>query len=295
MSLQLAAGEARLDVEPALGAAIRRFTWGGRDVLRPSPPDLDSVRATACFPLVPYSNRIRDARLTFGGRTYPLARNFGDHPHAIHGVGWQRPWDVTRHAKDFLQLTLLHHADDEPQREAWPWAFRAVQTFSLRPTALHATLVIESRADEPFPFGLGWHPYFPKSARTRLRFAAASVWVNDATQIPVERVAIPPSWRFESERALGDAVLDQVFNGWDGSALLVQPDGGIAVEVAADRACARLVVYAPAQRDFVALEPVTHETDAFNRAAAGAPDTGMRVLPPRESFSCTMRIEIMPR
>ena len=33
----------------------------------------------------------------------------------------------------------------------------------------------------------------------------------------------------------------------------------------ADRACSRLVVYAPAQAPFVALEPVTHDTDAFNR------------------------------
>ena len=45
---------------------------------------------------------------------------------------------------------------------------------------------------------------------------------------------------------------------------------GMRATLAADRACGYLVVYAPPERDFVALEPVTHETDAFNRSAAGA-------------------------
>jgi aldose 1-epimerase len=240
---------------------------------------------------VPYSNRIRDARLAFAGRTYELARNFGDHPHAIHGVGWQRAWRVVRNRDDRLQIELLHGKPDE----AWPWAFRAVQTFVLAPHELQATLLIESRAEEPFPFGLGWHPFFPKSPQTRLRFGAQSVWRNDATQIPVARAPIPAQWRFEAERSLDDVVLDQVFNGWAGSALLVQPAGGVSVEVLADRACGRLVVYAPAQRDFVALEPVTHETNAFNRAAEGADNTGMRTLPPGGSYSCTMRLQIVPR
>jgi aldose 1-epimerase len=52
------------------------------------------------------------------------------------------------------------------------------------------------------------------------------------------------------------------------------------------------VVYVPAERNFLAIEPVTHQTDAFNRAAAGAADTGMRILEPNQGFSCTMRLTV---
>jgi aldose 1-epimerase len=280
--VELVAGEARIGVAPEQGGAIQRFTWRDRDVLRPAAP--------ACYPLVPYSNRIRDARLHFAGRTYALARNFGEHPHAIHGVGWQRPWQVSDAGDDHLRLELVHEGPDE----AWPWAFRAIQTFEIMNDGLQMKLLIESRAQQAFPFGVGWHPFFPKSPRTRLRFAAQSVWRNDATQLPVERMAIPAPWRFDRERPLDDVVLDQVFNDWTGGATLVQPDLGMSVDIVADRACRRLVVYAPAQRDFVAIEPVTHETDAFNRAADGADNTGMRILPPGGSFSCTMRLQIAP-
>ena len=52
--------------------------------------------------------------------------------------------------------------------------------------------------------------------------------------------------------------------------------------------------YAPEAGDFIALEPVTHMTDAFNRAARGERDTGTRVLAPGAAFSCTMEIEVRP-
>jgi aldose 1-epimerase len=50
------------------------------------------------------------------------------------------------------------------------------------------------------------------------------------------------------------------------------------------------VVYVPPDRDFFAVEPVTHMTDAFNRAARGERDTGTRHLAPGASRCCTMRI-----
>ena len=108
----------------------------------------------------------------------------------------------------------------------------------------------------------------------------------------IRRTAIPPEWRFDTARPLGAAALDNVFNGWTGHAEVSHGDEAF-IALDADTACDRLVVYAPPGRDFVCLEPVTHETDAFNRAAAGAVDTGMRVLGPGESFSCTMRLAVV--
>lgn len=301
-AVEIAAGDARLRVAPAVGGALVALRWRDVDVLRPTPHAALSegnVRACASYPLVPYSNRIRDARLSFDARTCALARNFGEHPHAIHGVGWQRPWKVAWRTEDATGLALEHAARTPADKEAWPWPFEARQTLRLAArgdgaSILHATLAIRNMGDTPFPCGLGWHPYFPKRADTLLHFAAASVWINDPTGLPVTCEAIPEQWRFERPRAVDGLIVDNVFNGWSGRAHLAQPANGVRVALDADRACARLVVYAPAGRDFIALEPVTHETDAFNRAAAGAADTGMRVLPPAAAFSCTMRLTVAP-
>jgi aldose 1-epimerase len=98
--------------------------------------------------------------------------------------------------------------------------------------------------------------------------------------------------RFDPPRAVGDLQLDNVFTDWRGRAVLRRPAHGLEVALTADRACPFLVVYVPPGRDFVALEPVTHMTDAFNRAARGERGTGTRTLEPGAVFSCTMQISV---
>ena len=296
-ALELVDGVARVALLPAVGGAIATFAWRGRDVLRPIPAEAiaaGNVRLAACYPLVPYSNRIRDARLRFGGAAHALARNFGDHPHAIHGVGWQRAWRVERADAANACLRYTHDPRGDDAR-AWPWPFTATQTFALGNDAdgarLAVTLTLANTGTAAFPFGLGWHPFFPRDAATTLRFEARDVALNDATQLPVRRVAASGAWSFASARNPGGATLDNVFAGWRGHAELTAADG-TATTLAADSACDRLVVYAPEGRDFIAVEPVTHDTDAFNRAADGEPGTGMRALGPGQAFSCTMRIAV---
>ena len=292
----LAAGDARVELAPGSGGAIAGFAFAGRPVLRPTPHAARAESAAgrqASYPLVPYSNRIAGARLAFGGATHALARNFGDHPHSIHGVGWQRPWTVAGSDADSALLRLDHDAAGENAR-AWPWPFRATQAFALTARAHHATLTaklaLHNTGRAAFPFGLGWHPYFARGPGTLLGFAADGVWTTDPTQLPLRHDAVPAGWRFDPPRALGDTLLDNVFTGWRGRAVLRDPDRRCEVTVAADRACSFLVVYVPGGRDAIALEPVTHVTDAFNRAERGERGTGVRVLEPGAAFSCTMQI-----
>ena len=195
--IRLRSGEAVVEIAPSVGGAIASFTLAGVDVLRPTPAAAlaeGNVRAFACYPLVPYSNRIAGARLAFDGREHALARNFGDSPHAIHGIGWQRAWAVAGSAETHAQIVLEHAARGD-DAAAWPWPFRATQTFALSASAhgaaLHLRLAIENTGERAFPFGLGWHPFFPKTPDTTLAFEAAHVWENDTTQVPVRRVPVP--------------------------------------------------------------------------------------------------------
>jgi len=86
-----------------------------------------------------------------------------------------------------------------------------------------------------------------------------------------------------------------VFEPSTGTATIAWPDARLAVSIDADSALDRRIVYVPAGRDFLAFEPATHMTDAFNRAARGQPDTGTRRLPPGAAFSCTMQLHAIER
>jgi len=298
----LHAGEARVALAPAVGGSIAAFEWRGHPVLRPTPQfalAAQEVRETCCYPLVPYSNRIRNAHLHFGGRDHRLERNFGDHPHAIHGVGWQRSWIAAHVAATTARLDL-DHAPNGSDARAWPWAFAASQHFALSSsdagtTTLTMTLRIANRSAEPFPFGLGWHPYFVKGAQTRLRFAAAGAWLTDATVLPVRHVPIHAQWDFAGSREVCDLRIDNVFTGFAGEAVLDDVALPFTTHLEGDSASTYLVVYTQPQLDCIAIEPVTHLTDSFNRSDAGETANGTRVLAPGGQFSCTMRVIVRPR
>ena len=287
-----------IDLAPATGGAIARFDWCDQPVLRPTPAEVvaeGDVRRHACYPLVPYSNRIEQARLTFRGTTHQLDRNFGDHPHAIHGVGWQRPWVVVDHDQDTALLACEHTpgANDADGR-AWPWPFRTTQWFQLRgdeqQAVLRMRLTLTNRGEATFPFGLGWHPFFPGGAHTTLGFIATGVWESSDTILPVRHVPVADRFQFDPPRAISDMFLDNVYTGWQGEAQLRYPGQARFTTMRGDSACPYFVVYIPSHGTFLAIEPVSQMTDAFNRAERGERDTGTRLLGPGESFSCTMEI-----
>jgi aldose 1-epimerase len=289
----LRSGEARLAVAPFLGGSLLGYWWeidgarhdwlvASREAGIAGYPEL----RLASFPLVPYSNRIRDGRFNFAGRTVdePIARG---HSNALHGHGWRLAWRVTAQEDDTLAMEYAHRPDDGAV--GWPWPYRAWQRLALTPQALSMTMGMENRAAEPMPAGLGHHPYFPRRRQTRVTAAIAGIWWPEAGQLPIERMAPPPDCDPRRGILVDEVGLDHGYAGWDGNARIELPERRAAVIMTADPALSTLVIFSPPGRGFVCVEPVSHCIDAFNLAAQGMSGTGMRVLAPGESWETTVR------
>src|SRR5689334_4264437 len=126
-NLELSLGSSRLTVNPEVGGAIVSWRHNDEEMFRPvTPEDLAArtPRRLGCFPLIPYSGRIAHGRFHFAGRDYQVDKNFGDHPHSIHGNAWQREWSFADHGGDRATLTLDHEAEG-PGANAWPWSYHA--------------------------------------------------------------------------------------------------------------------------------------------------------------------------
>lgn len=283
--LTLNAGECSLVVAPEIGGAIAGWTVGPHHVLRRVDPEAlvhGVSRGLAAYPLVPYSNRIRNARFAWAGQEYQLARNFGDEPHAIHGVGWTSAWDVAEVTAAAARLSLEWRPDTVAAARGWPFAFDSTIRYALRGDGLSVSMAITNRHRAPAPVGLGLHPFFPRSPEATLRFRASGVWRSGADHIPTERTPIPPEWDHSAGRRVGTAVLDNLFAGWDGAAEIGLAPGPVRVRLTGSEALRRLVVYVPEGKPYFAAEPVSHDTDAINRPDE---ETGLRTLAPGETFA----------
>jgi aldose 1-epimerase len=279
--LTLAGGGWEAELLPASGGAIATLRHDGQDVLRPAPPGASDPLAMASFPLVPYANRIAHGRFDFAGRSIELPRNFGDHPHTLHGAGWQSLWTVIDATVSTATLRLDHEGD-----AAWPWCFIAEQRFELMANSFEQALTLRNEADTAMPAGLGFHPYFPTGRETRLQARVAGAWLADATQLPTERVAADHF----GDWAAGDSVtrqdlVDHCHDGWDGVATIT--DGPRTIRLTAN-GTAWLHLYMPSGEPFFCVEPVSHLPDAINR-----PGNGMTSLAPGEAMTITMRLEIL--
>jgi aldose 1-epimerase len=278
MAIALESGDARLLIDPSSGGAIARYTWRNRNVLRAAPPNANGPLAMACFPLVPFANRIAHGIFRWDDRTIVLRRNFGEH--AIHGHGWESAWTVTATARAGLTLAFEHHAGD------WPWSYRAEQAFALADGVLHMSLSVTNRDKSSMPVSLGFHPYFPKVRETHLATQVGSVWLSDETQIPTVKAEASRFLDLAHGAALADApFVDHCHGGWQGTATIGQP--GLRVTLRADAPL--LHVFVPPGADYFCAEPVTAMPDAVNRSEPAA-ETGLRALAPGATFSLAMTL-----
>lgn len=247
------------------------------DLLRSAPEDGADPPNSGCFPLLPYANRIADGRFVFAGEQYRLPPNFGDHPHSLHGLGWQRRWDVETHRDDEALLAHRHHGDCN-----WPWPYRATQHIRLFPDRIVLTLMLTNNGTIPMPAGLGFHPYFPLDDATRLSFEAEAVWLADDTLLPVSRAPADALGDWSDLRVVqGTTLLDNCYAGWSGAAAIEQ--GPIRLSLTSGGAD-WLHVYRPPNETYFCVEPVTHMPDALNR------DAPMAILAPGEGAALTMAL-----
>ena len=281
-SLTLAFDNFRCEISPDVGACIAGLWFDGIPVLRsPGAASLNSARLSGSYPLVPFSNRIAQATLKWNGTSHPLVQNNGTEPHAIHGVGWQRAWEVLDVSDQFALLSYEHKPD-----ASWPFAFDTSQAFRLTAHELELTLSITNQSTTATPVGLGWHPYFVKRPRSHIAFEATGRWEMDALKLPTHRTESPG---LDVDCAALD--VDHCFDGWNG--VLYLRDEVLHTRISSK--LSRLVVFTLPSKDFVAVEPVSHVNNAVNLMAlkvATAEALGVHVLQPGESMSCGMTVHV---
>ena len=288
--LTLRAGSLELHLNPSVGGAIQRLTWEteGRStpILRECNSGEASVLDMACFPLVPYVNRIRGGQFTFRGRTVSLRPNMAGDISPLHGQGWLNPWSVESHGNQDAELRFVHEAGE------WPWRYEALQLFSLDEAGLSLRLMCRNLSDEPMPCGLGQHPYFPCGPATLLDTEVSSVWEIDENVLPTREVPATGRYDLRDRKVCGQG-LDHGFGGWGGSARLGDPDWPVSVTLSSPTA-RFFQLYSPEAGGIFVAEPVTHANAALNAPEEQWRELGMEVLDPGGEMALDMRLEISP-
>src|SRR5262249_2013860 len=234
----------RVTVLPAEGARIGSLIVAGHELLVTQGPDR---MRWGSYPMVPYAGRIRNGRFAFRGRAHQLP--LGMPPHAIHGVVYDRPWQVA----DARPWEVGEGGTRRSALDArWRYGGRVTRRGALDGDALRQELTLE--AFEPMPGAVGWHPWFrrslgPGEPDVNLTFAADEMLVRDGDGIPTDVRVPPPAGPW-----------DDIFSGVGADPELEWPG---RIRLTLSSTCAWWTVFTEPEHA-VCVEPQSDPPDAVN-------------------------------
>lgn len=290
--IELNNGKLRLKLELEIGGSIVDFSThhGGQwiPIMRRGEEPLTKSSNASSFVLIPYSNRLRDGRFSFSGRSYQLR---DAEKHAIHGDVRDRSLRILEQAEDRLVLELN---PDEVSDLNFPFPFLARMVYALEGFEVTSRIELTNSGSESMPAGCGFHPYFNRrlpgsTGEVELQIKVSGVYPGETPLPTGPAIRIATKQDFSAQRPL-DVVLDHCFAGWDRQALIEWPGSGLKARIQAEPGMEHVILFSPEGQEFFALEPVTNANDGFNLLAQGHKNCGVVVLKPGESLKTGFRI-----
>jgi aldose 1-epimerase len=257
---------------------------------------LDSPTGQGSYALAPWVHRIPGGEFTFQGKEHKLRPNHTDGS-ALHGDVRVRPWKVLRSTESMFEATLetLDFQDFN-----YPFALRFHHGIELEGDRLTVRMTSENLDRVPAPVGMGYHPCLLR----RLTWKDQDVYLAlDADRVVPFKNGLPagPAQKPEGAsdlreiRQLGQERMHHCYSELkDGVCRLIYPGSG--VEARFDFGDYSHVVIHTQEggelSQWVAIEPLTHLSNALNLQNEGWEGTGVRVLEPGERWTASWALSV---
>src|SRR5262249_8939394 len=155
----------------------------------------------------------------------------------------ERPWTIV--ARDATHVKLVQEFSELGN----PYTYRAEQIFTLTSDAIDCRICVVNAGTRALPFGLGFHPWFERTAQTRLVLDGRWAFRMDQRDMPLEPVALASVTGGRECTVAARAPFDTPIAAWDGRAEIHWPERHAALRIEAQGACALVHIFAPSAPD----------------------------------------------
>jgi aldose 1-epimerase len=277
-----------VEINPESGAALTKLVLNNEDVVKYPLKAGDLKKGYPSAFLFPFPNRIKDGRYNFQGIEYTLDINDTDRSNAIHGIIAFKPFDIVKEEKSTVSLSYRYFGENP----GYPFPFLFTISYLLKKGELELIAEIENTGEEALPFGFGWHPYFCFSKKA---IGKMELEIPDRVKMELSDRYIPTGNKTEENKTripLKNTILDNVFAIKKESkttefTLRCNDKALIVSQESKKDKLQYFVLYTPASRDCIAIEPQSCNTNAFNNGE------GLQVLESgsKTKFKISVRVE----
>lgn len=220
----------------------------------------------------PWPNRIEDGKYEFEGNKYQLQINDTKANNAIHGLSYDKEWDLDVLDENKIRLKIVLDSDC-----GYPGKLEQLLTYRLSESGLFVKFIVRNIGDKNAPFGFGWHPYLDAAGSVnncKLLLDASTHIVPNERLLPVGKEDVVSPKKYNNVREIGDTVLDDAFvdvkRGFNGKTkvLFTRADDRV-VEIWADANFNAWQIFSgdtipQINRTALAIEPLTCLANAYN-------------------------------
>ena len=261
-----------LEISPEMGASITKFCdrKKNKDIFRPF-PKTKKITKNNCyfsgyFATVPYFGVIHKNTFFYKNKYIKLSRTHPLEPDTIHGEGWIKKWKVIKQSKTSVELMYVHQG-----KKSFPHKYQTWQKFSLNKKSLNISIKITNLDDLSFDCGIGFHPWFNISAKSKIFSNNFSYIENNNNNFKQKKLTVAKSLNLNKHK------IDKTFLNWNGkSKLILNKD--ISLEIINKKNINNLHVYTPPKENFFCIEPITNIGDAFQIKKYSKEYTGLTNL-----------------
>jgi len=251
--------------------------------------------------LAPWANRL--AVSEFDGKSLIVDGTPGVHCDEnglpIHGLLSGCPdWQITRldavaDGSDVGAhlVAELDFSADRPEFPAFPFPHTLTVSIHVHEANVTITTAVTATTDQKVPVAFGWHPYFAPPGGDRQDWTLAKpfthhVELDDRTVPTGEVIRVPVEVDVLGDPSDGGITFDDLYcEVPEGTEAFIE-GGNRRITLSYDQGYPYAVLFAPADQDLVAIEPMSAPTDPL------AGHFPIRVVEPGQTFAATYSITI---
>lgn len=263
------------------GASMQELTLNGHAIIKDLTP-LSYADTYASSILFPFANRIKDGKYAFKGEDFQFEANQKEENNALHGLVYNKTFAVIDSTSNEDSASVKLEYNETIESQGFPYLYNIQLEYIFSNEDFELKVTVKNTDAKPFPFTLGWHPYFLSSnlydsllqlnSTSKLVLGDRNITTGtiktDTTQpIKIAGQQLDDCWVLNSDEV--------VFH---------TPNYKLKFNATGDNNF--LQVYTPPKENTIAIEPTTGVSDSFNN------EIGLEVLKAGETCAITWSLNI---
>jgi len=264
------------------GGSLQELTLNNIPVIKEFEP-VSAEKKYASSILFPFTGRVENGKYTFNNTMYQLEINNPETKSALHGLVYNKNFKILNYTTSEQSQTISLKYNQSEREIGFPFKYSIILTYTFFKNSIELNALIKNEDDNPFPYSLGWHPYFfsENLHESTLLISSTKKIVFNKNMSPLKLTTN----NYNSEFQIKDEKLDDCFSLSKYDVDFKTPNHNINISSSANENYIQ-VYTPPTEKNCIAIELLTAPPNSLNN------NIRLQILNPDEEYNVNWKIKL---